>query len=324
MIRVFLVAGVLLGAPAGLAEPLYAKNLSPVAGLFGFPNLRSAQTLAAGQFSTGLHANIANNHSVDVSGPEAVNFDGETLRFAFRARYGFGSGWEIEAEIPWLQHEGGDLDEHIEDWHDLWGLPDGNRDEAPRDLIDFSYEGPGAAFAMREDVDGWGDINIALVKDLWQSETAAISARVGIKLGTGEEEDLLGSGSEDYYLSLNFSGAQRSDLPLVWHCQLGYLRAGDADVLGSIQEQDLWFAGIGVEWMTWQSVHLKLQIDSHAAAADSTLTQMGDAAVQITAGLGWLFAPGWEAEFSFSEDIAVDTAPDFTLQAGVRWRPSAP
>ena len=206
---------------------------------------------------------------------------------------------------------------------DRRGIADGNRDDAPRDLIDIRYSGPGAAFDLGEDVDGWGDINLALVKSLWTSDTAAISARAGVKFGTGEEDDLIGSGSEDYYLSLNFSGDHRTDIPIVWHGQAGYLRAGDADVLGSIQEQDLWFAGLGMEWRTWEALHLKLQVDSHAAVADSTLTQLGDASVQITAGMSWLFAPGWEAEFSFSEDIAVDTAPDFVLQLGVRYRSSA-
>ena len=69
----------------------------------------------------------------------------------------------------------------------------------------------------------------------------------------------------------------------------------------------MWFAGLGMEWRTWRTLHLKAQIDSHAAVA----------------GLSWLFAPGWEAEFSFSEDIAVETAPDFVLQLGVRYRSSA-
>lgn len=313
----------LLAAVPLRADPLYAKNLAPLAGLFGFPGLRHAQTLSRGQFSTALHANVANNYAVDDNRDETVNFDVEVLRFALRAAYGFGDGWELEAEVPWVRLHGGELDETIEDWHDFWNLPDGNRDEAPQDLIDIRYAGPGAEFALDDDVDGWGDINVALVKTLWSSDTAAISARAGVKFGTGEEEDLIGSGSEDYYLSLNFSGDHRGDAPIVWHGQAGYLRAGDADVLGNIQEQDLWFAGLGMEWQTLQTLHLKLQIDSHAAVADSRLTQLGDESFQITAGLSWLFARDWEAEFSFSEDIAVETAPDFVLQLGVRYRSSA-
>ena len=311
--------GLFLAQPV-TADPLYAKNLAPAAGLFGFPNLRNANALEGGAWTVALHGNVANNYSVDDNRRESVNFDVESRRLALRAAYGFGGGWELEAEVPWMRHEGGDLDKVIEKWHDFWNLPDGDRDDAPRDLVDVRYAGPGAEFSLQEEVDGVGDINVALVKTLWNSDTAAVSARAGIKLATGEEEDLLGSGSEDYYLSLNFSGDHRTDIPIVWHGQVGYLRAGDADVLGDIQEQDLWFAGLGMAWRAWQAVHLKVQVDSHAAVADSALTQMGDTSVQITAGLAWLFAEGWEAEFSFSEDIAVDTAPDFVLQLGVRYR----
>ncbi len=307
---------------AVVADPLYSRNFAPVTGLFGFPSLRSAAALPQGEFSAALYGTVANNYSVDVEGNESVNFDGETQRAAFRAAVGLGSGWDLELEVPWLRHEGGFMDQYIEDWHDLWGLPDGNRDEAPRDQIDFSYAGPGAQFAMRDDVSGWGDPQLALVKNIWEGEGAAVSARAGVKFSVGDDDELLGSGSEDYYLSVNFSGAQQSDLPLTWHGQLGYLRAGDADILGDIQEQDLWFAGFGLEWRTWQSVHLKLQIDGNAAVADSKLEQVGDPQVQLTAGLSWLFAPGWEAEFSFGEDIAVDTAPDFTWQLGLRYRGS--
>jgi hypothetical protein len=306
------------------AEPLYSKNLAPVSGLFGFPVMRNAQVLEQAQFSVLLQGNIANDYSVDRSGSEFVNFDGETDRLAGRFAYGLGRGWELEGELAWMRHYGGELDRWIEDWHDLWGLPDGNRDEVPRDMINFSYKGPGASFAMLDDVDGAGDAHLAVVKRLWQSPTAAISARAGVKFGLGEEEDLLGSGSDDYYLSFNFSGQDKSARPLTWHGQFGYLRAGDAEVLGSIQEQDLWFAGLGLEWQTWQQVHLKLQVDSHDAVADSDLDQLGDVAVQLSAGVGWLFAPGWELEFSFSEDIAVDTAPDFVIGLGLRYRSSAP
>lgn len=309
---------------SGVAGPLYSRNLAPVAGLLGFPALREAGVLERGQYSGALFATVANNYSVDRSGPESVNFDGETQRLAGLFGVGLGGGWELEGELPWLRHDGGELDKSIENWHDFWGLPDGNRDEVARNLIDYSYIGPGAGFSMREEVQGFGDAQLALVRNIWSSDDAVISGRAGIKFASGDEDELLGSGSEDYYVSVNFSGHQKSSLPLVWHGQLGYLRAGDARILGDIQEQDLWFASLGIEWQAWNTLHLKLQVDSNDAVADSRLDQLGDTAVQLTVGASWLFAPGWEAEFSFSEDIAVDTAPDFVLQLGLRYRTSAP
>ena len=314
------LAVVLLHTATVQADPLYAKNLSPLAGLFGFPNQREARTLEAGKFIAAVNGNVANTYSVQSNAREDINIDVESRRVAFRGAVGLGGGWELEAEVPWLRHEGGDLDQIIEDWHEFFNLPDGDRDEAPRDIIDIRYIAPGVDLTLQEEVDGWGDVNLGLVKQVWSSESAAIALRLGAKLGTGEEEELLGSGNEDYYLSVNFSGDHRTDLPFRWHGQVGYLRAGDADVLGSIQEQDLWFAGGSMEWRAWQSFHLKLQIDSHAAVADSAVKQAGDTSVQLTVGASWLFARGWEAEFSFSEDIAVETAPDFVLQFGVRYR----
>ena len=79
------------------ADPLYAKNLAPVAGLIGFPNMRDAATLPRGEFQAAVHGNVANNYSVDVSGEESVNFDVETRRVAFRGSVGLGAGFELEA-----------------------------------------------------------------------------------------------------------------------------------------------------------------------------------------------------------------------------------
>lgn len=305
------------------AQPLYSKNLAPLSGLFGFPALREAATLPVGQFDGALFASVTNIYSVADNARESVNFDGETQRITVRLRYGLAAEWELEGELPWLQHHGGQLDHPIEQWHDLWGLPNGGREKVPRGLIDFSYQSPVASFAMAESGDGWGDLNLALVRQVWRDESAWLSARAGVKLATGNERQLCGSGSEDYYLSVNYSGAAPGARPLNWHAQLGYLRAGVSDWLGAIQERDLWFAGAGLEWQAWTSVQLKIQLNSHAAVADSQLDQLGSSAVQLSAGIGWRFAPQWEAEFSFSEDIAVDTAPDFGVQIGLRYRSSA-
>ncbi len=312
---------VLPGSPPA-ADPLYAKNLSPVAGLLGFPVMREAHTLAAGEIRSGITGSIANNYTSDQSSNKSVNFDVETRRVAWVGKLGLGAGFDIEAEVPWLRHEGGDLDALIEDWHSLFGLPDGNRDDVPRDLVDVHYAGPDAAFGLAETASGLGDVSLALAREVWSGEQAAISARLGAKFGTGDEDQLLGSGSNDYYVALNASGDHRGDAAIRWHGQLGYLHAGDFDPLGESQEHDLWFAALSMDWRVMQALHLLLQVDSHAGVADSALTQLGDSSVQLTVGGRWDFARKWAAEFSFSEDIAVNTAPDFVVQLGIWYRPN--
>ena len=42
--------------PVSASEPLYVKNLSPVAGLIGLPSQRDAQTTPSGQMAAALYA----------------------------------------------------------------------------------------------------------------------------------------------------------------------------------------------------------------------------------------------------------------------------
>jgi hypothetical protein len=301
------------------ADPLYARNLAPVAGLIGFPVLRGAPVLAAGTYVLELNASAANTQSTDSSDNEVILLDGETWRLAPRVRYGFAGGWELEAEVPWQRNSGGELDALIENWHEIFALPNGDRDELPRDQLFYGYRGPGADFSHTGTAGGIGDASLALVKEVWRTQQSALSLRTSVKFATGDEGDWLGSGSEDYALGLNITHAPALESPWLWHAQLGYLRAGKAGQLGDMQERNLWFGGVGMEWRAWQKLHLKLQIDSHAAPADSSLDQIGATSVQVTAGASWVPGPHWEFDFSFSEDIAVDTAADIVFQFGLRF-----
>jgi hypothetical protein len=40
----------------------------------------------------------------------------------------------------------------------------------------------------------------------------------------------------------------------------------------------------------------------------------------LTLGARWRFAPDWSVDFNFVEDIQVETAPDVTFQASLRYR----
>ena len=314
------LAALLLPGAAAIAQPLYAKNDAPVAGLVGFPAMRDAAVLERGDFHAGLHTSLASSYTERTEGDESIIFDGETASIAALFGYGLGDGWEVEAGISWRRHSGGTLDRWIEDWHDLWGLPDGGRPNAPRDRFDFSYRGPHAQFTLREAASGTGDAHVAAVRNLWRSDTTAVSARAGVKIGIGDESLLLGGG-QDYYVSLDVTHTRAEGLGLVWHGQLGYLRAGKLEILGSMQKRHPWFAGVGVEWPVWPSVILKTQVDVHAPVADSGLRELGDTSVLLTVGMTFSIAPELEAEIGFTEDIAPDTAPDFVPRAGIRYVP---
>ena len=307
--------------PVAAMEPLYVKNLSPVAGLFGLPSQRSALTQGRGSVAAALHSSVANNYVVDSSNQEYVKLDGETLRFAAELRYGLARNWDLQLEVPWLEQSGGHMDRVIDEWHDLWGMSDGGRSEVPRDQLEYRYaSASGRSFLLEDDSSGLGDISLALTYAVFQEEDAAVSVAVGYKFGTGDEDDFLGSGGDDFFTLVRFSGGHLSDLPLRWHGQLGYLHAGDSDLLAGMQEQDLWFAGLSLDWLVSERWSILAQLDGNAAPTDSGLTPLGDDTLIFTGGVRWRITPRWAVDVSIMEDILVDTASDVTFQASLRFR----
>ena len=151
------------------------------------------------------------------------------------------------------------------------------------------------------------------------SPNAIVRWKNADKFGTGDEDDFLGSGADDAYVAVRFTGDHLSDLPLRWHGQLGYLHAGSSDLIGPAQERDLWFAGLTVDWVVSENWSLLGQVDGHAAPMDSGTTALGEAAIMLTFGARWRFAPNWAVDFSVVEDAQVETAPDVTFQASLRY-----
>jgi len=317
-----LLAAGLVALPVAAMEPLYVKNLSPVAGLLGLPSQRDAHATPAGAVSAALHSSVASHYVNDGKSDEYLNFDGETLRFALELRYGLADNWDVQVEVPWVDQSGGDLDHLIDDWHDLWGMSDGGRSDVPRDVLDYQYLTNSGGFGLQDDASGLGDISLSSSYVIHRDDSAAASVALGYKFDSGDARDFTGSGADDAWIALRFSGDQLSDLPLGWHGQLGYLRAGKGELIGDFQERDLWFAGLAMDWRFAQRWSMILQVDSHSAPLDSKITAVGDDAVLGTVGARWRFASHWAVDFSVVEDLRVETAPDVTFQASLRYRQS--
>lgn len=320
-----IMAGVCCGyagfATAGESEPLYVKNLSPVAALYGLPAQRTAYSQQTGSFALALHSSIANHYVVEAEGAEQVNFDGETVRVAFELRYGLADNWDLQVELPWIQSSGGHLDSAIESWHDLWGMPDGGRPDIGRDILNISYNGPGSDFLVTDKASGFGDISLALSHSFYADENSTASVVLGYKFAGGDEDELLGSGEDDAFLAVRFSGKPSADSSLVWHGQAGYLYAGEAAVVADAQNTNLWFAGLSLDWRVASQFSLFAQLDMHSAPLDSALTVLGDDAFLGSLGGRWIPSENWSVDFSFTEDLQVDTAPDITFVASLRYTP---
>ncbi len=79
------------------------------------------------------------------SGSERLWIDGETYRRSLALRHGVGDGWDCTIEVSAVSHNAGLFDGFIENWHSVFGLPQGGRDEAPRDRLRIAWVREGHA-----------------------------------------------------------------------------------------------------------------------------------------------------------------------------------
>ncbi len=308
-------------ADASLTAPLYVTNLSPVAGILGLPAQREAEVAEPGEWQWALHGALASHYVADSHSGEQLTFDGETYRLLLEARYAFAPGWELQLDLPWLRQNGGFMDSAIDSWHDFWGLPENGRDRAPRHRLYYHYADAGASPALRLQSrggsSGLGEAKLSVQYQLYQREGLTLAALAGYKLGSGDRDDFTGSGEGDAYTGLRLSAAVGDTF--TWHGQAGYLRSGDITGLEYRQEKNLWYAGAGLSWQFDPRWALMGQLDAHRAPLDSGLDALGESAVMLSGGLRWQLASQWLVDFFLVEDIAVETAPDVTFQAGVRY-----
>lgn len=89
--------------------------------------------------SVRVTVNVANQSTDDRSGTERLVLDGETRLARLAFRRGFAKNWELGADFPYVQHEGGSLDGFIRAYHDTFGFPPSNRKEVPTDRLLYAY-----------------------------------------------------------------------------------------------------------------------------------------------------------------------------------------
>lgn len=302
------------------SQPMVVENASPLAQRIALPSQRSARLDESWRWE--LHTAIASHWAIQSNGDEAVRFDGESARVLTAVEWGFAPRWSVRLSVPWLQHSGGFLDPVINDWHALFGMSDGGRQQFATDQLVFLYSRDDHARRLTDTAAGIGDVRTELSYQLVQTPSDAWSLSAGYEWATGDDAKWLGSGAGDAFTTLRYSGRHRSDLPLTWHAQIGYTRAGSSALLGPKQRRDLWQVGVTVDWQVSEAWSLLAQLDSHAGVVRSQISALDDPSVMLTLGVRYAITPELSVDASFIEDVRVESAPDVTFQASLRWSPN--
>jgi len=330
--RIFtsLVLGFVFSLPpfflqAAEISPFYTQNQSPLAQIYGLPFIGDASLAPAGEADFRLMVDLASNFVDDSNPRESILLDGESTRISFDARYGIKKDWEIGVVIPYGAQSGGFLDGFIEGYHDLFGFPQGGRDQAPRNRLLYRYVKDGRErLKVNDSSSGLGDVSL---NGGWQvyggkSRPSSLALRSSLKLPTGKSSDLHGSGSWDFSFWLVGS----HDWQLAYgHLSLfgaaGLMGMTDGDVLESQQRNGVGFGSLGIGWSPARWIAFKVQANGHTPFyKDSQLRELNANSIQLTIGGTLAFSERISLDVGVTEDVVVNTSPDVVFHLALRGR----
>jgi hypothetical protein len=306
-----------------LTDALIDRDNGPLTGLFGFPDSREGGRLAGvGDDIWGFHVTASSHSTQDMDGQESILFDGETRRLSLGYRRAFSKRLELGVEIPWVSHESGSLDGFIDRWHSVFGLPDGIRNERPKDRLLFSYEDSARQFSVTSNTQGMGDVRLLGGWLLTQSVQSSSALRFSVKLPTGDSDRLLGSGSTDVNLGIASDGRQVLGIgklsgfyraSATW---LGTPEFGTAlrtrRVVGQLS------AGVGYDLTARTTLALQLLLRS--PVYDSEISPLGDVAASLTIGVRFRLPREYALSFAVGEDVHPGSMPDVTFALSLQKR----
>jgi hypothetical protein len=317
--RATLIYTVLGGCcPSVAATPFPASDQNPLIKIHGLPPPVDAGLPAAGNGQLTLSANISNTLNIEQSGSEYLLIDGENRDLNLIGEYGLSERWALRLFVPFIHYSGGSLDHAIENFHDTFGMNQGDRLQHPRDRLLFLYvRGQEPRVQLNSPSSGVGDLQLAAGRALHDSPESVYSVWTGIKLPTGDSDRLTGSGATD----LAFWGAGNWQMSQAFSASMtaGVLLFGSADVLSDLQKDNALFGNAGLHWQIWPNTILKAQLDWHTNFYKNTGLRFLSDVLQLTCGATWLLTADMELDFAVVEDIKTGASPDVNFNINLRF-----
>lgn len=196
-------------------------------------------------------------------------------------------------------------------------MPRGNRPFVEHDQYEIQYDYQSQALInLDEKSTALGDVQIAIARSIIEDGNTAMSAWVSLKLPTGDEDKMTGSGAIDLsaWLALN---QQLADKWLI------NLNAGTV-VLGSDSYKNIplsdyaLYGHIMLGWLVTDNIDLKLQLQGHTSYYDQSQLIILSDTYFLSFGGSIKINQCNQLDIAMSEDIKVDASPDASLV--ISWR----
>ncbi len=306
----------------GVAGPLAVRNLSPVAQTFALPRaLGPVLPPRAGALA--LHVEHANNFTANRDGETWAYLDGTTTVTTLSVRRGWGNRLEWGLEVPLVVHSGGATDGLIDGFHDLFGLPDGGRDGASRNVLDYRLVREGQTLARVDAAEQHlGDVRALLGVRLPDQPGRQSALRAAVELPTGRAGNLTGSDAVDVALWWETRDRRWLErLGVTVTIMGGVAFPGDGPLPGDMRRPVVFAGHLGLHYPLRPALSVHAQLDGHSDLADTPIPQLGDRALLGTLGATWRWPSSRWLALAVVEDLTTRSAPDvvFKLSMGSRF-----
>lgn len=315
--RPVLVCLLVLPAVSGLAQdfgPITTRNHRAI----DLPFLRfdpMAGLVPEGHAEWDYSLTSANDsRSLPRPGPATVIEDQETERAFVRYRKGLSNGREISFEVPYVYRWGGFLDAMIFDWHkDVLHWQDSFRASQP--FGQCIVQVPGSRYGA---ANGLGDVSVRAGQRL----SRRVDLVAGVKLPTGNANNLIGSGGVDAGMAFQYRQALRGKWR--FYGMAGFVAQSPGKSLQSVRglvHQE----AMALTWQPNSRDNWVAQWQSEASPVQTGVSGSDSSQRLITFGYQRKVRPGQMLELSFSEDRDVfngrwpegaNIGPDFTAHVG--------
>ena len=255
---------------------------------------------------------ITNTFQNESRGNEKLIIDVESYRYDISVAYQ-SEKWRLGTTLPLIANKPGQLDSLIEDWHNIFGLPQSGRTQNPDDQINLSYSRNGnIVFEQNKSDSDIGDLSLSFGYRLSYSDKGSTELGIGIELPTGSIDS--NSGNEKIDAAIWIGKSRQFTEYSQFYGMFGVSLPGKGGQLEDRIKSRIWFSQFGTEYDLSSDITGILQLDWHSATLkNSELTAFGNS-LQMQLALqfqNWF--DNYSVDLFFSEDILVKSAPDITF-----------
>ena len=296
---------------AGADDFFAVRDQNPLLRGFYLPLPSDSRANAGGELGATLL--VSNTLNVEKTAHESLLVDGESAVLDLSYEHAIAPDWRYRLSLPLIHDGGGVLDTVIDDWHRLFGFSRGYRPYYPKNKIDYFYSG--AAAGTDRSQNGIGDAAADVGWYALDDAQRTLSFWGGIKAPTGARAELMSDGAWDGAGWVN-AGLGLGQWRLA--AEIGVLQPFGDEIFGGRAHRTAAFTRLAASRALGSRWTLRAQIDAESSrVADTDLRLLGRS-LQFTVGADARVRGRWRLQMGFSEDAAVNTAPDITFFLGIR------